>query len=62
MRKQRLFLFVSTILLLSVPIFAETNFSGTWKMNLQESDPGCPCGTGTLMAPEEAVQTINQKP
>jgi hypothetical protein len=61
MRKQYLFLFVSTMLLLSVSIIAETNFSGTWKMNIQESDPGCPCRTGTLMAPEEAVQTIKQK-
>ena len=61
MRRQYLFLFFSTMLLLSGLIFAETNFSGTWKMNIQESDPGCPCRTGTLMAPEEAVQTVKQK-
>ena len=61
MRKQNLFLLVSTMFLLSVSTFAKTNFSGTWKMNIQKSDPGCPCRTGTFSAPEEALRTVKQK-
>lgn len=61
MRKQFLFIYFIIMLLLSVTTLAEINFSGTWKMNIQESDPGCPCRTDRLSVPDEAVRTVRQK-
>ena len=44
-----------------IQLFAESDFTGTWKMNLEESDFGYLESSGTLFGPNKATQTVRQE-
>lgn len=60
-RQQLKFLHSLAVLLMFViPAWAESDLSGTWKLNLSETDFGYLGDSGTLLGPDEAIMMIDQ--
>lgn len=52
---------LAIFLFFTVPALAESDFSGTWKLDLLETDFGLLEASGSLFGPDEAVLVIEQE-
>ena len=57
----KILLSLAVLMIVAVPARAGSDFSGTWILNLPESDLSLLGTTGTLFGPDEAVMKIEQE-
>jgi len=51
---------LAVLLVFVIPTWAEPDFSGTWKLNVRESNFGSLGDSGSLFGPDEAIRVIDQ--